>query len=342
MESLNHYESSLMSLENLRDDLQEYESTCLPDYEDFSAGDIRFRALVDTPDVQACLHGRNPEAHNFTDWSRKQLLSLMGVRERWFDMVDPGTEASELQYRESLGALKRYKLRLRQDPGYGIPEIRGIVSQHYTAINDTEVLERVQETLPPDSYRVLGQYTRKEEHITHIFLVLREPIGVDNGLQGFAAVTIRNSEVGASALNIGTSLVIPLGYNLVPIWTNRANYRRVHKGSKKTLLTDFEIAAHDASTAGQDIVAKSARLEQIVFDTEDKAKVFIEDTLKRYRAPKGLISRSKEAYFTRSQRPTGMDVVKAIVSAISANHTVDATHTEGTIAGAVLFRLIRM
>lgn len=150
-------------------------------------------------------------AFAFTDWSRRQMASLVGVRwDRWFARMSPGEQSLEVNKRLWMRD-DRLKIRTsRSGSPNGVAGIvSALVSPTFTPLADTQVLDLLNEALTP---------VEPVTHVVRHFVTDRTTsyvVGIgkpfrpgDNKEVGdiWGCLSIRNSGVGFAAASFVASL----------------------------------------------------------------------------------------------------------------------------------------
>ena len=99
--------------------------------------------LIDIPGIGACA---------LTDWSRKQMASLLGVRlDRWFENASPVERADEMnrRLRRATGDIRVRSTRIVDADADADGTVKAFVSVGYSAIADSAVARIVMSALRP-------------------------------------------------------------------------------------------------------------------------------------------------------------------------------------------------
>lgn len=150
-------------------------------------------------------------AFSFTEWSKKQLGSLVGVRwDRWFARMSAGEQAQEVNKRlwSSDQRLKVRTLRSGSPNGLG-GTLTALVSPTFTPLPDTQVLDLLVEGLQPVESDLSVMWHAATDKTTTYVLRAGKPFrpGDDRDIGDIAGcLTIRNSGVGFAATVVMASL----------------------------------------------------------------------------------------------------------------------------------------
>jgi hypothetical protein len=149
---------------------------------------------------------------NLTEWSRRQLANLLGIRwDRWFssDIVAPADRAEEINRRlRHLG--DEWQIRSRRwaagESAKGDGVLRAFVGPGYAPIDDLRVFETLQRILPGqlDEFRFVRLDLTPQSSQYAVVSLAEVDLGArgpDRHRNGFL---IANSEVGARSLSILT------------------------------------------------------------------------------------------------------------------------------------------
>ncbi|MGA7742834.1 MAG: DUF932 domain-containing protein [Polyangia bacterium] len=149
---------------------------------------------------------------SLTEWSRRQLATLLGIRwDRWFasDIVVPADRAEEINRRlRRLGG--DWQIRSRRwaagEPAVGDGVLRAFVGPGYAPIDDLRVFETLQRVLPAqlDEFRFVRLDLTPQSSQYAVVSLSEVDLGIkgrDRHRNGFL---IANSEVGARSLSILT------------------------------------------------------------------------------------------------------------------------------------------
>lgn len=199
-----------------------------------------------------------------SDWSRRQLARLLGVRwERWFENADDRAIAEDINRR--LGRTGgEVRLRSRQSPGT-TDEIRAIVSPGFTAVKDSEIARGVQlALLHTGADAPVLRFDATERSTTFVVGVGQPYRPGGDGRVGdvWGGLLVRNSGTGYAALAMHLFLVRLACLNgMVVPEGDAAVLRRVHRGLTAHVLEDKLYARLRGVPArlrtGADVLARS-------------------------------------------------------------------------------------
>jgi len=283
--------------------------------------------------------GRSPFL--FTDWSRSQLLSLLGTKERWFRTVSLGQQVAELNMR--LHALEPYRIRLERAAGGGdhdIHYVRGIVSKQYAEITDVHVMEQLTRGLKAPVY-ALAKYTKQTDRASYAYLLSNDSISVTGGQGVLPGILVKNSEVGYTSLWVHLFLFFQktghIAVRKAPL------LRRIHRGSVADLHKQFAEAQESAAGLWEDIQSKLAILEFAAVASEDAALRRMEVLCSNAGAPRSYTLRCVQHYKAAGhQVHTALKIFESVaaVAAKEGAGNLDQAHINHIVAGAVLFSLL--
>lgn len=180
----------------------------------------------------------------FTDWSRKQCASLLGLRwDKWFENAGASDQADELN-RRFARATGSVKLRTREPAGTGEPAIvRAIVSPGYATIPDAEVAEVLSQALSPaDREQRLIRCDMTDRTASYVVAV-GEPYkmgGPGDVGDVWGGLLVRNSGVGFASLFISLHLTRLLCKNgMTAPMPEALLLKRRHRGLDMSRLRDL-------------------------------------------------------------------------------------------------------
>lgn len=351
MESLKPHLDSLTPLTSLAKRVEAFAERCLPDfiYTDDETRDTTFIEIDLTqfvggagPDILAAISMRNDGRalpYAFTKWSRSQLLSHLGAREKWFESVARAQEVAELNIR--MHALRNFMFRTMQSfDSDELRIIRGIVSSKYADLPDTTIMKSITE-LMPSGYAVAA-YSGKTDRAFYAYAITDDRIGIPGtSFYGFPGVVLKNSEVGFTSL-----WIIPMIYlanHGVPIvMKKQAVLRRVHRGDIANLTKKFEEALQKTKAMWGPLEEKLSRLRTISYSSEDEAIAAMNEMLVAAGSERLFIYRCEQKY--RAAAHTVHDafgLFEAVLSNVKAENDQDAAYISAELAGAVLMQLIK-
>lgn len=280
------------------------------------------------------LLGDKPEPFAFTDWSRQQLLSHLGTREKWFDPVSRTQEVAELNAR--LHAMSGSVFRTMR--GFDSPDLnlfRGLVSSRFADLPDTEIMKTLVDLLP-EGY-ALKRFSGKTDRAFYAYALTADTIGVPGSLlHGHPGIVVKNSEVGFTSLYL-----IPVLYlhdRRIPLVLKRhAVLRRVHRGDVKALTSAFEEALTRASEIWGPFEKRVAGMKSITYASTDTAIQAMTSFLMSAGSDKRFISKCETTYRKATiTTHSAMSVFTAVLDSIDIDHNQDAAYVAAELAGAVL------
>lgn len=275
----------------------------------------------------------------FTDWSRLQLLSHLGTKEKWFIPVTKRQQADELTQRVHTFQGHRLRTTKTQEPSVCV--LRGLVSKEYAEIPDTDIMLALQALLP--AAKVVASVSKKTDRALYAYVVADEtPIGLRGKLMGYPGFIMKNSEVGYTSLWLIPFLYLETRTGAYrPIaFEKKVLLRKVHRGSVADLRESFDSALKKLSEVWGPITERMAGLQNILFATEDLA-------VERLRYELGMLKETKAAMLAyehtyRSAKHIvhdGLSILQAVLTSSRAK-TADASYDEAELAGALLLRLL--
>ncbi len=254
----------------------------------------------------------------FTEWSRSQLASTLGVKfDRWFQNAEPEDRADEMNRRFQRADF-RLRIRTRRPteptdvPSDGI--VRALVTEHYSPIKDSTVARMMVEALSPtDPELPLIRFGETDKTASFVVRVGKSfhPDSVVGDLQG--GVLLMNSGVGACALRIVAHLTRLLCTNgmCVPV-VGGPLFRRAHRGiaegKLRQLLADRLVTLPGALAMGADRLRAARGLA--VAEVEDAVRRI----LNAAHLPLKLLKDVMEAY-RKEPEQSAFGVAQAITRA---------------------------
>lgn len=350
MESLKPYLEFLTPLTSLAKRVEDFAARCLPDfiYSDAETRDMAFVELDiapflgDTrPDVIAALSMRTDDVmpYAFTKWSRSQLLSHLGAREKWFETVTRAQEVVELNVR--LHALRGFMFRTMKS--FDSPDlylVRGIVSSKYADLPDTAIMASLIE-LMPGGYAISG-YSGKTDRAFYVYALTADKIGIPGtSFSGFPGVVLKNSEVGFTSLWV-IPMIYLADYGVPVVFKKQAVLRRIHRGDIANLTSKFEEALQKTKVLWGPLEEKLSKLRTITYPSEDAAVSSMREMLESAGSEK-LFQHRCEAKYRSAAHPVhdAFKVFEAILANVKAEEDQDAAYISSELAGGVLMQLIK-
>lgn len=345
-----------MSLKELQDSVVADAALHLPDiYYDTNSSDhdVKFEALLlsslideneaDVAGLRITTDRQDPQAmrndpYMFTRWSRSQLLSLFGTKEKWFSSVGLDRQVEELNAR--LHVFSSYRIRLMKavDEDFPVRVIRGLVSSEYAEIKNTEIMESVISKADPESKALRG-YSGITDRAFYAYIMSPSPITIPGtSFFGYPGAVVKNSEVGYTSLwTIPTLVMRQKGVPVV--FESKHVLKRIHRG-RADLNDAFEKAFKDCAVVWADMTAQIPKLASRTYGTEDAAVAALDRMLESAGARRDLIAKASAAYKAKVRQHTALDVFEAITEACAEVVDRDDLYDAGAIAGSVLYKLL--
>ncbi len=344
--------TDLIPLTTLGDRVRAYADLCCPDYA-YSGSDDRNLQFIrmdveqhadvpNAPDEVGMLLADKGHVylhpHMFTKWSRNQLLSHMGTREKWFGSVDLDIQADELNRR--LHTFEGYRFRTMRVMYSDVRVVRGLVSSRYGDIPDTRIME-ILEKLLPEGWAIRA-LSGKTDRALYVYAITRDEVHIPKTtFKAFPGVVVKNSEVAYSSLWVYPMLYVPRHASALVLQRN-AVLRKVHRGQAKELEKEFKDAMDEVSGSWGTLDQRLDKLRKVFFASEDEALAKMRELLLSAGASKSFALRCKRTYEAAGhQSHTGLTVCEAILEQVSAETDKNDAFTHATTAGAVLLKLIQ-
>lgn len=319
----------LIPLTELRSRVEEEASLLLPD-EVVKNENVLFDHDGDGVVIRA---GADRLPHQFTDWSRSQLLSHMGVKERWFGGQPLEDQAGELNRR--LPLLANFKVRVLGADQDRV--IRGLVSGHYSELADLDVMRALEQAVPDG--QVIARSSESSQRALYVSLVsTSNPLRIHNNeLWGYPGVLVRNSEVGYTSL-----WTVPFVWRpgdrrsmvmKVPL------LRRAHRG-KIDLEELLDKALTEATKWYGSIEMKLHSLRTITYPDLDIAAASLQSLILSSKGSGRMAQQCLELFRTKYSGLTAEHLLNAIMAYIDSEDDPDAAHDRSVVAGGVLMALI--
>lgn len=278
----------------------------------------------------------------FSRWSRSQLLSLMGAREKWFSRVPLSRQADELNAR--LHVLQDYNLRTMRavDEGFPLRFVRGLVSSEYADIPNTDIMNAIVEKAPADSMAIRG-LSGISDRAFYAYVVTPSPITIPNTtFFAYPAVIVKNSEVGYTSLYVIPGILVRrhAGREIIPaVFESKAVLKKIHRG-KIDLGLRFEEAFTACAGMWSDMTKKLPTLATKTYVSDDATIDAMRKMLLGAAAQKDFIERCVKSYKSVPRTQTALDIVNVITEVCSEIDDRDEQYLAGAIAGAVLYKLM--
>lgn len=330
---------------SLKDKVDEYAARCLPDHkcgkgEDFRFNKIDVTSVIPDPlgsEEVGIMLTESDMPFLFTNWSRAQILSHVGAKEKWFRSVSLERQVDELNLRR--GEFYRHQLRLVKavdDQPMGM--LRGIVSDSFTDIPDTEVMAALVQSTGADGH-ALARHSAKTDRAFYAHVIMDMEIGLPGNLiHGFPGVVVKNSEVGYTALHVIPVLFLPSIRRHV-VFTKSTTLRRVHRGSVKELSEQFNTALQSAALVWASVEQRGATLAKISYADESAAVLTMKTAILGAGGTKKQAMLAENHYIAAKHTShTALSVFDSVLSVVSSSN-IDDGHLEAALAGAVLWML---
>lgn len=327
--------------------VEAYASQCLPDFHYHKTIETALTFAVDRPlpnvehvvcTIQDTINNGRA-CYHLTDWSRMQLLSHLGTREKWFEWVSKDVQAGELNIRLPLLYGRVFRtVQDEYDPDSRV--VRGIVSRHYTDIPDTTIVKTLA-ALMPDA-QVLKGVSGQTQRALYVFAMRDEPFEIPGtSFSGFPGVIIRNSEVGFTSLWAVPVLWFPR-YRHPVVLAQQPLLRRTHRG-QVDLAQELQSALEKAKATWGSQQEKLRRLATISFPDEITTLGAIRTLVLRCAGSAHMSERICAAYKAKHYTVHGgSGVLDALLEHLQAEEDPDASYDTAAIAGAVLVNLLHL
>ncbi len=350
MDWLKRYETEILPLKTLASRVKEFADMCCPDfiYQDASYMSFSEAKIEEDSDrtVISLLYQTpsddKPFQHVFTKWSRAQVLSHVGVRDKWFEPVNTKDAVEELNKR--LGPMRDHMVRsMRSFDHTDIRLVRGFVSKHYADIADTAIMDALL-ALEPDG-KILSRYSGKTDRASYVYMVSGDMIRIKGTpWGGLPGVVVKNSEVGYTSLWVIPAL-FTAGINLTPLVMEKSAYlRRIHRGDVNDLADQFKEALEKAASVWGPMEKKVEVLHGIMYAGLNELIAVMNDLLLSVGAPKSFSRRCEQIYRANANSAptlhTGASMLGAILEYVRETTNQDDAFTVAATAGAVLLKLL--
>lgn len=336
-----------MSLQELKTDIDDDAALHLPDYQyDPENSSMDFKVLPmstlipgepDTVGVRI-VRGEDGADYMLSDWARQQLLALLGAREKWFSYVDLERQAEELNQRRH--ALSTFRIRTAKavDSDFPVRFVRGVVSNVYMDIPNTEIMSVVVEKMPPEA-RALRLFSGLTDRAFYAYLLTPTAITIP-GTSFFAhpGVVVKNSDVGYTSLYVIPMMVIR--GSLAPVvFASKTILKRIHRG-KVDIDTEFASAFTKSASLWADFQAQIPRLAGKQYIDMDDAVRAMRGLLVAAESTKELIHQCTTAYRAAPRKHTALDIFEVVSEVCAKTANRDDGFLTAAIAGSVLFHLV--
>lgn len=273
-----------------------------------------------------------PGVYLFTPWSRHQLLSHLGTREKWFRQVSLETQAKELNERRHTFHKRMFRAMRSHE---GIRIIRGMVSSRYADIPDPTILDALCQRLPGGKYVV--PLSGKTDRALYVYALTEEKITIPNtSFEAHPGVVVKNSEVGYTSLWMIPMLYLP-SLGGAAVLERHEVLRKTHRGSHRDLQGKFTAALTEASGLWGDVETKLRKLRLITYPTEERALEAMTSIITRCGGPKWFAHYCRLQYQrAKHATHTGMGIFEAVVETSASRTDKNVIYDTGAVAGGVL------
>lgn len=332
----------------LESKVREFAERCLPDVRCTGSDDVG-KLLFEDADVDELI-GCGPSGPSavvlqidgkpylWTDWSRHQLLSHLGTKEKWFESVSLQEQSIELNRRIHTFAKHRLRIMDSCEPNVGI--LRGLVSSVYAEISDTDIMKAIIAVTPEGSY--VENLSGKTDRALYAYVMSEDtPLRIEDQLLGHPGVLLKNSEVGYTSLWVIPFLMVRCGITHHPvIFREKCVLRRTHRGSVEDLRVAFSTALRNVSALWAPLQKQLDKLLETTFPDEDAAAARLESLLRSLGTTQGFIRSCVDTY---RRTPHASHTAKDLFDAVLANGqgaNLDEDYLKAEVAGALLLKLL--
>ena len=338
-----------MSLTELRTDVDDDARLHLPDLAyDYDSTEHRLKFDVVPMDryipgeeeavgVRLTVNGEESE-YLFSEWSRQQLLSLLGTRERWFSFVTSAKQAQELNDRTH--ALTGYNFRTSKavDEDFPVRFVRGIVSRYYTDIPNSDIMAAVVDKMP-EGTMALRHHSGLTDRAFYAYLLSPTPVTIPGTrFYAYPGMVVKNSDVGFTSLYV-IPMLVSSAHGTPVVLETKTILKRIHRG-QIDLREKLAEAFDKCSLLWSDLSQKLPHLASKKYATSDDAIEAMERVLTSAGATRAFIQKCQSAYKKAPRGHSALDIFDAISEVCAEVTQRDDSYTSGAIAGAVLFRLL--
>jgi len=254
----------------------------------------------------------------FTDWSRKQCASLLGLRwDKWFEDASRSQQADEINRRFSRSnGIVRVRTRRATDNSNDPDLLRAFVSPGYTAVPDSEISEVLAEVLAPaDSALRLIRSDVTDKTASYVVAVGKPyRVGGDGEVGDvWGGLLVRNSGVGFASLFVSLHLTRLLCKNgMTAPLPDAILLKRRHRGLDGAKFREL-IAERVGNLPGKlregaDVLR--AGIDQVIPDVETALR----GVLERANLPLRFLAELRDAY-AHEPSATNFGIAQAITLA---------------------------
>ncbi len=351
VESLNPYKGDLIPLTTLASRVEAFASLCCPDFEYTDEDDrglafqpIDLEELLGIEDAPSTVgmamrdETGGDKIHLFTRWSRSQLLSHLGTREKWFKHVDLSIQAHELNERRR--TFRKHMFRtMRSHDSEEIRIVRGLVSAGYGDIPDTRIMKILLKLLP-DGW-ALRSKSGKTDRALYVYAITRDEVHIpQTSFKAFPGVIIKNSEVAYSSLWVFPMLYMP-HLRSAAVFERDVVLRKIHRGKAEDLEKEFTEAMDAVSGSWGDLETRLGKLATIFYANQDEALAKMERLLLGSGSTKAFAQGCRRTYEASGHAThTGLTICEAILARVEQESDKNSAYSHASLAGAVLLKLM--
>lgn len=339
----------LLTLTDLKKAVDAQAARYLPDFVPRNPDDIRFKVINlheltgDTTEpgtVGLQILDDTECSYLTTDWSRHQLLQAMGTKEKWFESVPLQVQADELNRRRDVIDHMMFRtMKGGDEEQFPCRPIRGIVSNVYSDIPNTEIMETLTGMMPEETC-VFKKFSGQTDRAFYAYTVIDQPIGFPGHRKCYPGLIFKNSEVGYTSLWVIPFILLPENGGRVAVMEQRYLLRRIHRG-KVDLKEKLGEAMELAAPLWQELNEKISRLGLRLFTDEDEALEAMSKLISQVKGSRAFAytcgNRYKAVGYTSHSAGT---IFETIVATAGDDFDQDSAFTHNAIAGAILLKLI--
>lgn len=343
----NHFGDLLIPMTTLATKVEEFAARCHADklytsngFDDVSFVSVDLSDLLNDPGLGSITglvlkENRSHYIHMLNPWSRHQLLSTVGTKEKWFSTVTREQEAAELNLRRS--TLLKHRFRTMDAVEGSVRILRGIVSDVYGDIPDTDIMKVLLELMPDG--QVVKYLSDKTDKALYVHAISDKKIGIPGTkFHGYPGIVIKNSEVGFTSLWVIPILYLP-GYRLSTVFERHVLLRRTHRGTMSEMKAQFTDALDRAAAVWKETNTRMTHLTKIKFADSDTTIAELRRLIIECGGSKMLAHRAAQAYQTLApNKHDGSTLLAALLEVVEKTDADDA-YLQAAVAGAVLWRL---
>jgi len=280
-----------------------------------------------------------------TDWSRRQLSFLLGIRwDRWFASTSPEEQADEINRRLGRRSM-RVRLRTAQaeDDTASVGVLRALVSPTFSPVSDTMLARTLVELLEPADSRLATAQVHVTDRTVSYIVRVGEPFrakGDSHHIVGdvWGGLLVRNSGVGYASLVVSLHLerLLCLNGMTAPL-PDAICLKQIHRGVDPERLSQrLYLTTGISDLPGKLSAGVRALNEARTMPVEDPPAE-LGELLRSARLPMRLLPQLHAAY-DREPEPTKFGVSQAATRA-SQQLSPEQRFELDRAAGAYLTRL---